>query len=351
MKDKSHLTLPKLIKATIMGELFGYRNESEMTDFPMKIGNYRLKKVFKKGEIKSKKFVFALYENKKGEKALAKMWQGKVKDFTYYTLLNEIAVYKTLNKVVTRLTNSTPPKFKDIKIPKYLYSIKNKKSLLILTEFIEGVSSGDFSNERDFHIYLKCLDFLRYLGSRMTRQEKEVISKRTAFGIIFLYPLFLIRAILIRPYLSWTLIKGVFIVLNSLQAFLKKREISLGHRDLQAQNILVSKNKNYLIDLQFCIFSYQLYDLFVTLRRYISDKNFREKILFEIGKRFLHEEEYASWAKGLMVISATHGLSGNDLSRKTEKNSIKFLKFAVGGKIEKSQGETMIAKFIYETEC
>lgn len=344
MKDKTHLTLPKLIKATIMGELFGFLNKTVESCFPSAIGDYNLEKMFKKGEIKSKMFVFALYENKNGEKALAKMWRGKVKDLVYYTLLNEIAVYKTLNSVLTRLSNSIPPEFKGIRIPKYLDSIENKNSLLILTEYIKGKPANDFSNDKAFDIYIKCFDFLRYLGGRMTRKEKERISKRTAFGIIFLYPFFLIREIVIRPYLLGALIKGLPIVLNSLPVFLKKREISLVHKDLQPKNILISKNKNYLIDLQFCIFSYELYDFFTTLRTSASDKKFREKIGIEIGKRFSHEED-PNWTKGLMVICATHGLSGNNLSTKeVENNYIIFLKFAVRGRIEKGFGENILNK-------
>ncbi len=328
MKNKSHLTILNLVKAVTIGEILGFRNKTLKADFPSEIGNYKFQKVFSKKEIKSKMFVFALYENKKGEKALAKMWRGSIKEFVYYTLLNEIAVYKTLNKVLKRLAKSIPEEFKNIRIPKYIGAIQDKKSLLILTEYIEEASADKIMSHNAFEICKKCADFLRFLGSKMTKKEKEGISRRTILDIFLLYPLLLIRTIIIRPRLFGTLIKGLPLVASSLPAFFKKREISLGHRDLQPKNILIAKGGIYIVDLQFCIFSYELYDLFTTLRACFNDKSFRNRIIREITRRLLQGED-KNWIQGLMIICATHGLSGNNLPKRIEKKYINFLYFAL----------------------
>lgn len=337
MENKGNLSIINLITAVIIGEIFGFRNKNIKAEFPNKIGSYKLKKIFKQSEINSRTFIFALYTNKNGEKALAKMWRGSVKDLIYYTLLNEIAVYKALNKVLERLSESIPREFKDVRIPKYLGFMNGRKSLLILTEYIEGVSAEKSFNSDAFEIYNKCSEFLKFLGSKMTKEEKKGISKRTVLSIFLLYPLFLARAITVRPRLMNALIKGMPIVANSLPGFLEKRAISLGHRDLQLKNIIISKKKLYILDLQFCIFSYELYDLFMALRTRFSDKSYRNEIFREVRKEFPHRED-KNWIKGLMVICATHSLSGNNLPRRIEKNSINFLKFAIGEKNGKGYG-------------
>ena len=96
--------------------------EKRIIKFPNRIDEYYFDSFIDKPGIK-KSYLLAVYKNKKGKKAVAKIISNKIKGYAYYSLLNEISVYEVLNKVTKRVEDFMPQKFKDIYIPGLLRKI------------------------------------------------------------------------------------------------------------------------------------------------------------------------------------------------------------------------------------
>lgn len=341
---KNQLGIPKIILSYLTDTVFGFLRPKREVPFPQKIGPYTFKKKisFRRSNTRPFIFTFALYENAKKEKAIAKMWNGKIKNFTYYTLCNEILMNQILNQVIKRLDTSLPKKFQGITIPNFLGTFKSKDSLVLLTEFINGNPASTFSEGKSFDIYLKVSDFLRYLGTQLTNSEKARITYRKPVDLALLYPLLLAKVSFTHPRFFSSFLKGTPIFLFALIKLFRKSSMGLGHGDLSLNNILISPQKIALIDLQLCVFSAVQYDFLTTLCIYWDNGKIRKKLITEIAKRYGKEENSDILIKGLMVNIATHALTGNSYSRKEIDKFIDYLNFAIGKKTIRDTSEIFL---------
>ncbi len=331
MRKEQPLNLSKLILSSILNLFFGFLNSNQKITFPDQIGKYKFIKkinITKRNSKSNKIFSYALYKNSNGQKAFAKMWSGKLKNINYYTLSNETIMYMVLNKLIRRIGKSMPKKFEDIIIPQFVAKLETNNSLTLLTEFIEDAKSLKILPKKQVEIYIKTVDFLRLLGNELSAKEREQISKRDSNTITLLYFPLLLKAILAHPKALFSLLQGVPVFLKSIPLFLKKDEIILSHRDLHLENILMSKNKIVLMDLQFCLFSNPLYDSLITLRMHWTDKEFRKRLLGKIRNLYGKNKDYDILIRGLMVHSATHSLTESVYTKLITKKFIDYLNCA-----------------------
>ncbi len=332
MKNEQPLNLSRLIFSSILNLFFGFLNSNQKITFPDQIGEYKFIKqinITKRNSKGNKMFFYALYQNSKGQKAFAKIWSGRLKNLNYYTLRNETIIYMVLNRVVRRIGKSMPKQFEDIIIPQFIAKLETKNSLTLLTEFIESTQASKIKSKKQFEIYLKTVDFLNLLGERLSTKEKEQIAKRDAKAITLLYFPILSKAILIHPRALFSLLLGVPIFLQSIPALLKTNETTLNHRDLHLENIVVSKNKIAIMDLQFCLFSNPLYDRLITLRIHWTDKEFRQRLLEKIRNFYGTNKDSDILIRGLMVHSATLSLTESVYTKLFTKKFIDYLNFAI----------------------
>ncbi len=332
MKNEQPLNLSRLILSSILNLFFGFLNSNQKITFPDQIGEYKFIKqinITKRNSKGNRMFSYALYQNSNGQKAFAKMWSGKLKNINYYSLENEINMHRTLNRVIRRIDKSMPKEFNDLIIPQFIASYETKNSIVLLTEFIENTKSLKISPRKQFEIYLKIVDFLSLLGNKLSAKERRQISKRDSNTITLLYFPLLLKAILAHPKALFSLLQGVPVFLRSIPLFLKKDEITLNHRDLHLENILTSKNKIVLMDLQFCLFSNPLYDRLITLRMHWTDREFRKRLLGEIKNLYGENKDSNILIRGMMVYSATQSLTGDIYTKKIIKKFIDYFNFAI----------------------
>lgn len=326
MKNQQ-LSFPKLILATALAGTIGKFNKKEIHKFPPRIGEFRLvKDVEKIGSVAP--FGLALYKNQKGDKAFAKMWKGKIKDFNYYTLQNEITMYKIFNKITKRIGKSMPKKFKQIYIPGLIKKIESANSMIVLLEFVPGQVSTSLSPQKKLQVYTKTAEFIKFLGSQMTEEEKETVSKRNSLHYILLYPVLLTKAILTHPRAAPLLIKGIPEFIKCIPPLFKQKPV-LVHRDLHFRNILVKKKHTFLIDLQLCVFTLPIYEMITTLRYRWEDKELRALLLSEIKRQYGHIKNFERLFRGLSINSLTHGLTNGDFKKEKINYWIDFLKFVL----------------------
>ena len=319
------LNLPKLLLITLYSALAGIFVKETSNPLPNRIGSYEFKKNVEKIGTKAP-FSLAVYQNSKGKKVFAKIWNGNIKDFNYYTFQNEITMYKILNKVTKRVGNSIPEKLKKMYIPILIKKVQKENSLIAISEFVPGTVAKKLPTKKKLQIYLKTTEFIKFLGNQMTDKEKSLVSQRNVSHYVFLYPLLLAKAIFTHPRAAGLLVRAMPYFVRAIPALLRE-PVVLVHRDLHFRNILVAKNRINLIDLQYCVFTQAIYELITTLRYRWNEDGFPRLLLREIKKQYSQSPEFEVLFKGLSINSLTHGLTDNNFTKAKIDNWIDFLKF------------------------
>lgn len=300
------LSLSVLVKACLMSFLF--RGKKKHVKLPRQIGEYKLSDKYKTNQL-IKTFSFGLYENSKGKKAIAKMWSGSVKDLLYYSLKNELRNYEILTQLINRLDKSMPKQFSNFQLPLLLGRQETKNSLVILLEYIEGETADHLKPDDGFEIYLKSADFMNFLGKKMNFDEKQQFAIRSSKILILIYFPLLIKALFTHPHVSKILLLGIPVLLQSMQYLLKRNSINLSHRDLNLNHIITTQKKITIIDLQYSLFTDEMYEHVNSLRMRWDDNFFRAKLFQEIENRFGNTKETHCLVKGILVYSATQSLT------------------------------------------
>lgn len=298
--------------------------------FPQHIGQFKYQRRFYPSVLNT--YALAIYKDPSGNKAIAKLWCGKVRGLTYYALKNELATLKLLSSAFNRVKNSLPKKYSNIHIPALSAWVENRNQLIILKEYVEGSNATSLNTTKKINIYLKSNDFLEYLGKNLNKKEMKNVASRSASGIVILYPFLLIKALFANHKASWNLIKGIPLFLKSITNFLNYTSQSLGDRDLVLNNILASGKNIYLIDIQFAMYSNPLYDSIYRLCAHWDIKDLRLQLhehAKSISKKYVKEPD--TLIKGLMVHVATHTLTDNKLPRHITNRNLEFLYFALSG--------------------
>lgn len=331
MKKQESLNLSRLIYVYLKSLILKPFEKKAITKLPQKVGKYELISSLKKiGTIKP--FKLGIYKDAFGNKAVAKFWYGKYKDFNYYALNNELVLYQILTRVIKRLGNNIPAEYKNIKLPKIVLKNESKNQRVILVEYVDGDVSVGLTSQQKIKLYFKVVDFLNYLGTRLTQNERRSISKRNAKNYILLYPFLLVKALLTHPRATLPLLKGIPIFIKSIPILLTEDTNPLVHRDLHFRNILVNGKKIYLIDLQLCALTLKLHENITTLRYLWKEGDFYKYLLKEIDKRYSKNENFKKLFRGLAVNSGTHGLTGSEFTKGKIDLFIDFLNFGINFK-------------------
>ncbi len=324
---KDPLNLNRLLLVWIKSFFLGLFIKPKDFKLPKKIGEYRYVKDFTKIGT-AKEFKLAIYKGPKGERVIAKVWSGSFKNFSYYTLQNEITMYRLLNLAYERAKNAKSVESRNMYIPELLQWKEKKGVLVLLIEYINGQIASELPARDKVTLYLRSMKFINHLAHFLTKEEKDFISTRSSLQYLFLYPLLLVKAIITNPRATGLLLKGSVVFARSLPLLLKASNKELIHRDLHFRNIIFSKKRAVLIDLQYCIFTETMYEFVTTLRYRWKEDHFYELLLATLNKRYKTTRDFYSLFRGLVINSATHGLTAGHFSKRKIDNFIDFLRFA-----------------------
>lgn len=327
-KNKNPLGLLTVVYANLINIFHKFGRVNNKDVLPLEVGNYKRVEIYESKD-KINTHLIGIYQNSKGKKALAKMWNGTFRDYDYFRLVNEANLYSILNKAISRVSKTKFKNMHEIGVPKLIAKYENDKSLLILMEYIDGKTAEDLSIEEKLDIYFQMISYLKYLGGLLTSEEKSYISTRSNLSYIFLYPILLLKAILTYPNLTKQFLKGLPLFTKSIPLILSSNESGLVSRDLHFGNILMSKNKIYLIDLEYCVFTNFFYELVITLNRVWGEDNFCIELIKSMKKEYKNNKHVETLFKGLAVIYVTHKLSANNFSKYYQDKFAEFLNFVV----------------------
>jgi|SRR3989344_2637663 len=292
--------------------------------FPATIGEYHFAKIFTKHSPKSP-YQFALYKSPSGKKVLAKRWTGIVKDFEYLTLANEAHVGQILATAQKRILHR-PLKFKNLKVPTIAQTVSTRFSLTVLFAYKRGKYLTQTTQVNKTTIYLRCVEYLRFLDNHLTPLEKKQIALRTGNDSSFTYPLLLLKAIFTNPQATGPLLRAAGVWLKS-PAPTSHLTYVLTHRDLHFKNILVDKNHIYIFDFQLAVRAHPLVEYITTALSLWHEEKVRAQLLttiFNEGK--LHQVPDAE-ASRLFIEIATHALIDKKVSRQKRLNYIAALSY------------------------
>lgn len=340
MKKNIFPPAPSLIKLLFVQGIHRLRNpdlQVTQPELPSVVGEYQYTSEFQKVGT-AQDFALGVYQNKKGQKAIGKMWSGDFKNFAYYSLQNEVKMYLLLNEAKERVNKNgkKTEAFKDCYIPQLLNWQETPTSLFLLLEFVEGTMANDLSTAKKLPAYWALTDYVSYLGTNLTTTEKKLIPSRSALSYCAMYPLLLCKACLTHTRAIPTLLKGVPVFIKSIPALFATKDVALIHRDLHFKNILISPKRMTLIDLQLCVQTIKLYEMVMTLRYRWKEDDLHQKLLVDVLERYKNQPNFETLFRGLAVFSATHGLTGSHFPKQKISYWIDFCRFATEDKLAPS---------------
>lgn len=248
----------QLKKPTMLQIIFGavvslFKKNRITDETPKQIGEYRLVSEMKE-DADFKHLAVGIYDNTFNKRVFIKTWIGKVKDLNYYSLLNEYLVNDLLYKKISRTT------FGDkIRTPKAIELIKNKNSLSLVFEFIDGKSLDKYPIGYQVETLAMLHNALLEISNTLTENDKKTLTKRTTGFYIFSLPFIAFLACVYNPRLTLKIIRSVFTSSFSLGDF-HKSKLALAHRDFHADNILILGNNIYLTDCERMALTSHFYD-------------------------------------------------------------------------------------------
>jgi len=317
-------SLSTIARAHILGSVTS--RFSTMRPLPTNIGQYSLVSPVKKNST-FQEFLVGLYSN--GAKfAIGKTWSGS-HPFFYHSLKNEANLYKLLCKKAQELAFRTPRALKHIHIPQILGYQETSKSLSLLIEHISGKRLYEYSTDVQKEEYLKAVYYLRYLGENMSSYEKTKIGKRTGLSEAISYPVFFVIAIIQNFRQSLIILKSSVTFISTVRELISQKRFVLTHRDLHFNNILVCKNAQYIIDLEFAVYALPEHELVTTLISQWKNKTIRKFLIIELSKY------NPVVVKALLIKTSTHYLISSKLTSDSKKRYFEILQKVSNGTVFK----------------
>lgn len=254
-------------------------------------------------------YFVGIYGDEAGKKVIVKAWHGSYKNTHYYLLMHGIRMHTLFEKVLQRV--ELPEAIGEVRIPRLLYTRAEKERLIVIREYVEGISPRFLSDScRKIGAYQHVVDFMHFLGAQLTTEERRSIPVRTIGNLILIFPLIAAYACWKRPKMAKEICRGVLGFFSSIPALVKNTELMLAHKDLHLNNIILNNDSVYVIDFDSCTFTNPMYEYVITLPIEWRDAEFRDALIRQIrkGRRFREPE---ALFRGLALHRGIHGITGN----------------------------------------
>ncbi len=317
--------LYKLVNNYFIGLLYPGDKSNFKPAFPEYLGDFRYLKDFKKTGPK-KSYQLALYKNRAGVIAIAKMRSAKIHDYHYLSLKNEIIIYEVLLKTLSKFESSHG--INKFAIPKLFEKYEDQDKLVALFEFVEGTTLENDTIPNKLSAHFEVSNYLTNLGQNISKNDRHLISERSPFQLFCFFPLILLKCLINYPDKVLILFKAAIKFYSKFYYLLTGYKKGLTHRDLHFQNIIQNKDKFYLIDLQQVVFSDKLHEHVVLLRYCWHEDEFDNFLLKEIIQRNQNRKYFKEIFQVLMINSTVHGLTDNTFGETVKNNWFDFLTFA-----------------------
>ena len=251
IKLMSYITKTKLLQGFAIQKIGFFASKKQFLE--PKFKNYSLIKHL--GEKTHIKPLIGLYADNVNKQVVIKQWNYMLKTVTYYQLLHEMNVLKFLNAAANQFVN------KNIFFPKFIEQIRYKNRVGYVAEYISGKPLTDFPTNFKIEIANSCLEYLVDLSASIKTSYLKNFPKVRPIQNILVFPFFWL-IVVIKD------IKNVGYYLKFLWAFYKlylnkgiTSSLVINHRDLHSDNVIISKNKTYILDTEVMVLAEKETDL------------------------------------------------------------------------------------------
>jgi hypothetical protein len=282
--------------------------------------------VFEKYVVEEKKhrsYSFALYKNAEGKEAFAKIWTGHNKNFDYYSLLNEIHVYKTLSEL--SITSS-------IRTPSLIDCELADTRLTLLLEYINFRPHEIYDVQNQVEQFRSVFAYLEKLTKSKDVFVKNGISLRPTYVYAMFFPVLLLKVAIKYPKLISKLGYALKLFIRGSARLLTAKTDCFCHRSVELQNILTADNSIYLIDFQLAVLSHKYLDYVQTLLFMWHNKPLCQELYNQIIFPNLTLPAEFNAFRALCIYNAVYHLAEGD---NTYSGSQEFLDCLLGLKFNK----------------
>lgn len=268
---RNKISRPSKVKFALLA-LLSFMHLKSKGNVINKIGPYSLSKKIKKLNGFNNFFV-GIY--KKGKKRyFVKTWSGKIKDYHYQAIINELIV----NKI---LFNSL---LKDkVRTPKIIEYFSGNNSLSLVYEYIDGKPLSLYPLKKQTEVMAYIIKYLQGISSKDSNHKLSIaLEKKDKLFYYFALCYITLLALISFPKEYRLIIKAYVIAVVKL--FNVKNQLVISHGDLDPSNILISKKSYFLVDCGKLTLTLADYDLsYISTTPYLTDLS--KKVSMELGKK------------------------------------------------------------------
>jgi hypothetical protein len=325
---------------TSIGNTFDTHPDVNM---PPTIGKYRLKKFI--NTARTFPFRKGIYQDASGKKYFAKIWVGTRRDVHYYELKHEIQTSRILSIIAKKPQAMRLSKSAKTSFVTYVDHFEEKGRLVYISNFIEGKTLTEWPNaEKNFDFYHACVAFAHRMGEFCTPTDQSVISQKKLIWFVLLYPLLVTYAILKRPKFAPLIISGIAVFARGIPQLHRHKRIVFVHGDIQPNNVMVSKGRVYILDLEQSFFSYPEFETLTSVANRKNSAEFVNSLLSSTCPD--HRVPYMDCHcfAAIAVYALTYNLT-SDLNLKSIGRYVSLLQLIIGNANSTPAGQNIKVKY------
>lgn len=219
-------------------------NKKEMNKrFPKYLEGRKYKLDYELRTVKTT-YRFGIYKDQAGKKYIAKTWFGNKKDREYLEIVNEFNFYNFISDNETIFNKA------EIYTPKFYSAYLDEGIFMILLDYVNGKQMYKLNDQIKIAQSLSIIDKMKNVHDDTPLNKLSDIKKTNILSFKLKY-LTLMFALFVKRRISISNFVYIIKTYLSLHGSLgNKSKWSIILSDLNSANILVSKDKTYLIDFQ-----------------------------------------------------------------------------------------------------
>ncbi len=199
---------------------------------------------------KNQKYTIGLYSDRDGNKFVIKSIAGDGSIITRKLLLNEFTMVNILSQKYNKILH----------FPKVKEFIKNDKSMYIVYEYIKGKVLTKHDNNYQLKVINKLLLELKSMTNLLNDEDRKKIKIHNKLFYMSSLPILYFFAIL-NNYKHINIITLAFKKCIFSFKELVKSPLTLTHRDIKPDNIIIKNKEIYLLDCEQMVLTYSEYDI------------------------------------------------------------------------------------------